>query len=330
MPLFKDIVGQEQLKKHMQNAIEGKKISHAYIIEGEKSSGKEFLARVFAQTLQCEAGGKEPCGVCHSCKQAESKNHPDIIYVSHEKAASISVDDVREQIGDDVLIRPYSSPYKVYIVNEAEKMTMQAQNALLKTLEEPPVYVVILLLTTNSQSFLQTIRSRCVELSMKPVASAVLKEYLMREMQIPDYRADVCVAFAQGNVGKAREMAASDDFSAVQKLALSLVKNVRDMELAELVSEIKNMTQYKVDPSDYLDVISVWYRDVLLFKATGDANGLVYRDELFTIRKVAGRSSYEGIEDVLKALDTAKSRLDANVNFELTMELLFMTIQEKG
>lgn len=330
MPKFTDIVGQEQIKTHLQRAISMKKVSHAYIISGEKSSGKEFIAKVFSQTLQCEKGGIEPCGECHSCKQAEAMSHPDIRFLSHEKPASISVDDIRDQISNDVSIKPYSGEYKIYIVPEAEKMTVQAQNAILKTLEEPPAYVVIMLLTTNSGSFLQTIRSRCVEMDMKPVPAAVLKDYLMKEIQIPDYKADVCIAFAQGNVGKAREMASSDDFTAIQNATLNLVKGIRSMELNEAVVAIKAMTEYKVDPGDYLDIIAIWYRDVLLFKATGEVDKLVFRDELSTIRRVAQRSSYEGIEEVLEALQKARLRLGANVNFELTMELLFMTIKEKG
>ena len=117
MATFHDIIGQEQIKEHLQNAISAKKISHAYIINGEKSSGKEFIARVFAMTLQCEKGGTEPCQECHSCKQALSDNQPDIIYVSHEKPNTISVDDIRAQINNDIAIKPYSSPYKIYIMN---------------------------------------------------------------------------------------------------------------------------------------------------------------------------------------------------------------------
>ena len=126
MATFHDIIGQEQIKEHLQNAISAKKISHAYIINGEKSSGKEFIARVFAMTLQCEKGGTEPCQECHSCKQALSDNQPDIIYVSHEKPNTISVDDIRTQLNNDIVIKPYSSKHKIYIVDEAEKMNQQA------------------------------------------------------------------------------------------------------------------------------------------------------------------------------------------------------------
>ncbi len=330
MPKFTDIIGQKHIKEYLKNAISTGKVSHAYIINAERSAGKEFMARAFAQALQCEQGGTEPCGVCHSCRQAESRNHPDIIYINRVKAASIGVDEVREQLCNDVNIRPYSRPYKIYIINEAELLTVQAQNAILKTLEEPPEYVVIMLLTANVASFLPTVRSRCVELEMKPVPNDELKKYLMEEMEIPDYRAEVCVAYAQGNVGKAREMAKSDDFTAIQDVAISLVKNARETEISDMIELIQSMSEYKVDPQEYLDIITVWYRDVLLFKATGDTDNIVNKEQLATIRKVAGRCSYEGIETVIEAIQKAKSRLKANVNFELTMELLMNTIQELG
>lgn len=328
MAKFTDIIGQEQLKEHLQNAISTNKVSHAYIINGERSSGKEFIAKVFAATLQCEKQETEPCGECHSCKQALSGNQPDIIFVSHEKPNTIGVEDIREQINNDIVIKPYSSPRKVYIMNEGEKMTVQAQNALLKTLEEPPEYAVILILTTNVEALLPTILSRCVVLNMKPVSDEKVKKYLMEELQIPDYKANICVAFARGNIGKAKLLASSEEFEKVKEEAISLVKNINDMEINEIVKAIKKIAEYKFDVGDYLDILSVWYRDVLLFKATKDANSLIFKDELQAIRKVADRSTYEGIEIIVKALQQAKRRLEANVNFDLTMELLLLTIQE--
>ncbi len=330
MAQFKDIIGQEQIKEHLKNAISGGKVSHAYIISGEKSSGKEFIAKVFAMALQCERGQEEPCQECHSCKQALSGSHPDIIRVTHEKPNTISVDDVRAQVNNDVCIKPYSGPYKVYIINEAEKMTQQAQNAILKTLEEPPAYAVILLLTSNINGLLPTILSRCVVLNMKPVPDELVKKYLMEQIQVPDYRAEVCVAFARGNIGKAKALASSDDFENVKAEALSLLKYIHDMELGEIIAAVKKITEYKLEINDYLDIFAVWYRDVLLFKATHDANLLVFREEIQALRRAAQQSSYEGIETILNALETAKRRLDANVNFELTMELLMLSIQENS
>lgn len=207
-------------------------------------------------------------------------------------------------------------------------MTVQAQNALLKTLEEPPEYAVILILTANVDSLLPTILSRCVVLNMKPVSDDKVKKYLMEELGIPDYKANICMAFARGNVGKAKMLATSEEFEKVKEEAITLVKYINDMELSEIVKAIKKISEYKFDVTDYLDILSVWYRDVLLFKATKDANSLIFRDEIQFIRKVADRSTYEGIEIIVKALQQAKRRLEANVNFDLTMELLLLTIQE--
>ena len=328
MAKFTDIIGQEQIKEHLRGAISTNKVSHAYIINGERSSGKEFIARVFAMALQCEKDEVEPCGECHSCRQALSNNQPDIIYVSHEKPNTISVEDIRTQINGDIDVKPYSSPRKIYIMNEGEKMTVQAQNALLKTLEEPPEYAVILILTTQVEALLPTILSRCVVLNMKPVSDALVKKYLMEELAVPDYKANICVAFARGNIGKAKLLASSEEFEKVKDEAITLVKYINDMEINEIVKAIKKISEYKFDVNDYLDILSVWYRDVLLFKATKDVNSLIFKEEIQQIMRVSDRSTYEGIETIVSALQQAKRRLEANVNFDLTMELLLLTIKE--
>ena len=197
---FKDVVGHRDIIGYIQDAVQQNKVSHAYILNGQRGSGKKMLAKLFAMTLQCESGKSEPCGECRSCIQANSENQPDIITVKHEKPASISVDDVRTQVNGDIMIKPYSSPYKVYIIPEADLMTVQAQNAILKTIEEPPEYAVIFLLTENADSLLATIRSRCVILKLRNIKDKLVKKYLMEQMQIPDYQADLCAAFAQGNI----------------------------------------------------------------------------------------------------------------------------------
>ena len=150
----------------------------------------------------------------------------------------------------------------------------------------------------------------------------------MEDLAVPDYKANICVAFARGNIGKAKMLATSEEFEKVKEEAVTLVKYINDMEISEIVKAIKKISEYKFDVTDYLDILSVWYRDVLLFKATKDANSLIFKDEIQYIRKVADRSTYEGIETIVKALQQAKRRLDANVNFDLTMELLLLTIQE--
>lgn len=328
MQSFKDVVGHKDIIQYIRNAVTEKTVSHAYIINGERGSGKKMLASLFAMSLLCEEGGPEPCTACHSCRQAETRNHPDIIWVTHEKPNSISVDDIREQVNHTIAIKPYQSPYKIYIIDRAETMTVQAQNALLKTIEEPPEYAVILLLTENAQALLPTINSRCVILKLRNIKDTLIKKYLMEKLEIPDYKADVCTAFAQGNVGRAIMLANSEHFNEIKEEAVQLLKYIHEMEMSELIAAVSNITVYKLEITDYLDIIMIWYRDVLLYKATKDLDKVVFRDQVKYIKEQAKTSSYEGIEIILKSLENAKARLKANVNFELTMELLFLTIKE--
>lgn len=325
---FDDIIGHEQIIAHLRSALAADKVSHAYIFNGPEYSGKKMLAEAFATALECESEGERPCLKCRSCRQVLDHNHPDIVYVTHEKPNTIGVDDIRVQINNDIVTKPYSNRYKVYIVDEAQKMNQQAQNALLKTIEEPPAYAVILLLTTNADSFLPTILSRCIMLNIKAVKEDVIRAYLMRQYQIPDYQADLCAAFSQGNVGKAIQLASSQDFNEMKADVLQLVKRLEDIDLYEFGAAIKHIGEYKLAINDYFDLITVWFRDVLYMKATNDVNGLIFKDEVYDIKRQAARRSYQGIETILKALETAKLRLNANVNFDLTMELLLLTIKE--
>lgn len=325
---FSSIIGHEQIIEHLQNVISKDKVSHAWIFHGPDKSGKMALAKSFAMALQCEKHTGEGCMECHSCKQALSGSQPDIIYLQHEKPNTISVDDIRRQINSDISVKPYASPYKIYIVDEAEKMNLQAQNALLKTIEEPPAYGIILLLTTNTASFLPTIQSRCITLNLKVVPDGKIRAFLMEKYELPDYKADICTAFAQGNVGKAIQLAESEDFNEIKNAALQILKRVREIDLYEMMEAVKHIGNYKLEINDYFDIMTIWYRDVLLYKATSDANHLIFKDEVYDIKKQASKSSYEGIELIIKALDKAKIRLNANVSFELVMELLLLTIKE--
>ncbi|CUX22514.1 DNA polymerase III subunit [Clostridium sp. C105KSO13] len=330
MSSFKDVVGHNDIIQYIENAVTLDKVSHAYILNGEKGSGKKLLANLFAMSLQCENREEDgdACGKCKSCKQAMNSNQPDIIKVIHEKPNTISIDDIREQVNGDIAIKPYSSKYKIYIIADADMMTVQAQNAILKTIEEPPEYAVIMLLTENAETLLPTIRSRCVMLKLRNIKDQLIKKYLMEQMQIPDYKADVCVAFAQGNMGKAIMLASSEHFNEIKEEAVHLLREINDMELSNLLEAVKRCSTYKLEISDYLDVLAIWFRDVLIYKATMNVDRVVFSDQLKYIKDRASKSSYEGIEIILDALEKAKSRLKANVNYELTMELLLLTIKE--
>lgn len=325
---FDDILGHEQIKEHLKNAIKEHKVSHAYIFSGEAGLGKKSLANAFALTLLCEKGRITPCMECPSCKRVISGNHPDLIYVKHEKKASIGVDEVRFQINNTVQIKPYSSLYKIYIIDEAEKLTVEAQNALLKTIEEPPSYAVILLLAANAEAFLPTILSRCVKLKLKPLQEMTVQAYLQDRMKIPEAYAMIYASFTCGNLGKAISIASSDEFKELYREMLYLLVNVQDMEISEFLEYIHKLKDKDYDISECLDFIQMWYRDILLYKVTNDINLLIFKEEYHKINSISQKSSYYGLNKIMESIDKARTRLDANVTMDLVMELLLLVMKE--
>ena len=328
MPQFKDIIGHEKIINHFQTAMKRGQVSHAYILEGEAGSGKKLLAKAFAQALECEDAAGEACKVCHSCMMAESGNHPDIIWVTHEKPNTISVADIRSQVNGDIAIKPYSGKYKVYIIDQAEKMNEQAQNALLKTIEEPPAYAVLLLLASHTGAFLPTILSRCITLSLKPVGEDRIREYILTHTGLTREEAEFCAGYSMGNLGKAMELATNEARIEMKKDCVGLLSRIHQMEIYEVISFLKELSKYKEDIMEFLDMMLVWFHDVLIIKTTKSADRIVFKEESFIMDQIADHMTYEGIQNVLCAFDKAKIRLRSNVNFDVTMELLLLLIKE--
>jgi DNA polymerase-3 subunit delta' len=326
---FGNIIGNENIISHLQNAIASHKISHAYIIQGEEGMGKKLIAGTFAKTLLCEDGGIIACNRCKSCMQYDSGNHPDILWVTHEKQ-SIGVDDIRIQVNADIQVKPYNSKYKIYIIDDADKLTEQAQNALLKTVEEPPEYAVILLLVNNISVILPTILSRCILLNLKPVDKQEISEYLMNQYQVPDYKAQMAALFSGGNVGKAIKYASSEDFEKMKEDVLLILKNIDDWELYEVISGIQTLSSSKNNIEDIIDLMILWYRDILIYKATMDPDLVLYREELTYIKNQAITRSYNGLEIIISAMEKTKIRLKANVNFDIAIELMLLKLKENS
>jgi DNA polymerase-3 subunit delta' len=199
---------------------------------------------------------------------------------------------------------------------------------MLKTLEEPPAYAVFLLLTENTQVFLPTIRSRCVTLRCKPVADERIREYLMKEHQVPDYQADLCVAFAQGEVGKAVRLAGSASFHERKALAVRQMERLAQTPLFSLADEIAQIEDLKTNAQAYLELLLYWFRDVLVYKAAGPDAGLIFSDAGAGIAKQARQYSWRGLSDCLEAVRRAQTRIRANVNAALTLELMLIEMRD--
>ncbi len=325
---FKDIVGQEHIIKHMQNAIKLNKLSHAYMICGEKGMGKKLIADRFTMLLQCEKDGEEPCMECRACKQTLSRNNPDIKWLVHEKPTTISVEEVREQLVSDIAIKPYSSKYKIYIIDEAEKMSVSAQNAILKTVEEPPSYGIIIILTESKEMLLETILSRCVILETKPTSKKDFKEFFQTKVKVPDYEIDSLIEFSAGNIGKAMKMLENDNYSSMKEHIVDIIKNIKNMDAAKLSSRMKEAAEYKNDINGYIDLINMWFRDVLIYKATGNERKLIFKENSATIKKQSVGFSYNAINDILEEIKNVQIRLGSNVNFELTLEVMYLKMRD--
>ncbi len=323
---FEQILGNDIVKNHFKSAIKNNKVSHAYILEGERGCGKKMLAESFARLLQCENPGEHACGTCTSCIQIEHRDHPDVIWVTHDKPNVVSVSDIREQLVNTVDIKPYKGPYKVYIIDEAEKMNMAAQNALLKTIEEPPEYAVILLLTGNRGMFLPTILSRCIFLSVKPVPFLTVKKYLKDRFPISDQEADFYARYSMGNIGKSVRIYESEDFRRVRNLLISILRDLHRMTVTQIYPLLKDLKKEKEYFQDVFDIMTMWYHDILIIKAEALENAIIFTEEYAALKRQSRNLRYEEIEDAISRIREARLQIRANVNVDAVIESLFFDL----
>lgn len=334
MAEINEILGNERIKEHFITAVRHKKISHAYIMEGDKGSGKKMLADAFAKILQCESregtASVEACGICESCIQMEHHDHPDVIWVSHEKPGVISVGEIREQIVNTVDIMPYKGPYKIYIIDEAEKMNAAAQNAILKTIEEPPEYAVIFLLTTNRGAFLDTILSRCILLATRPVSGIAVEKYLIDKCNVSKEEAEFAAGFSLGNIGKAEAIVSSEEFRELKDLTLSVLRYIHEIESYEIADKVKEYKKYKNRIDDFFDIFLMWFRDIMLLKADNSVNEeaakkkIIFKNEYAYLKKQVNKLDLEAIDYIINRIRRARMRIKSNVNFDATLELLIV------
>ena len=321
------IKGREDESRSFASAVERGRVSHAYLIVGEEGSGRRTLARHFAATLLCGEDDR-PCGRCLSCQRVAAGSHPSIVNVTHEKPATLSVDEIRGQLVSTAAVKPLDGGYRIYIIPDSEKMTPQAQNALLKTLEEPPSYVVIFLLASSAESLLPTVLSRCERMDLKPLPDELIISHLTDHLGVRPYEAKVIAAYAQGNIGKAILAATDSEFKVRRERTLEMLKGLPDMDAGEIRDRVKELREDKGAIFGILDVIDMYFRDALYYKVTSDPDGLIFSDEIGAVRRTAEASTAKGLADITEAASLLRSRLVSNVNFDLAVELFLLTARE--
>lgn len=272
-------------------------IPQAILVTGKKQGERREVAGLLCRYLFCERPSAEgPCGTCPSCLKIGGGNHPDVIRVEHESPDVIKVDDIRSQVADTVSIRPYYGKRKVYVIDDADLMNPAAQNALLKTLEEPPEYCILLLLAADPSQLLPTVRSRVVRID------------LMAETEL--------------------RMTAQETESEEYRETVELCRGISRMAGYEAALKAKELSQKTEDTDRILDLIELWYRDALRIRVTGSMAGIGFSGEKGALSEAARQVSAEGVSEICKAVELSRRMLKANVNKEAVLELLLMKMRE--
>ncbi len=309
MSEFVRLLGNEKNKEYFSKATDAGKLSHAYIISGPSGSGKSVLADNIAAGLLCPSSGVLVCGKCPACKKSMTGNHPDIIRVTHEKPRLIRVEEIRDQVVGTIDTKPYYGPYKIYIIEDAHLMNENAQNALLKTIEEPPAYAVIFLLTPNSDGLLETVRSRCIKIETALISDDVVTDFLVKHCKISESKAAEFAAYAHGNLGLAKKLAEKKDASTQDAISF-LLASLSSMDAFEVKTKAQALADSDTD--EVLDTMMLWFRDVLVKKAA-DGFRLYFVDESAVIKAQASVLSYENLNDICEGIEAAREQLAFNV-----------------
>ncbi|WP_058487030.1 DNA polymerase III subunit [Defluviitalea phaphyphila] len=323
MYTFEEIIGHKEIIENLKRRIKYKKVSHSYIFDGIEGIGKKTIAKTYAKTLQCLKGGVTPCNECSSCRAFDSGNHPDVFFIDTDKK-SLGVDDIRNSIQKDIETKPYKYKYKIYIIEKADKMTIQAQNALLKTIEEPPSYGIIILLSNNFKQFLPTIISRCSILKLNPLKPKEIKKYFNNI----DKNIDLYIAFSGGSIGIVKNMLESNKFLDIREKMIEWIYKIQEDDLINLFEIQKEMEIYKEDIDIVLDLMYIWYRDILFIKEIGNNEYIINKDKINELLNMSMNLSYNKISKSLEAIANTKIYLKQNANFRLALEIMLLNIKE--
>lgn len=250
--MFNNIIGNEKIKKNLETILKKGNIFHSYMFIGTEGIGKKQFAREFAKGVLCTDNNK-PCRKCKSCMEFEGDNNPDFYYIGLGEEKSIKIETVR-QIQKKIGELPIVSNKKVYIIDDFEYMTKEAQNCLLKTIEEPPEFVTVILITANESKVLNTIKSRCLKLSFSNIENEELKEFLEKEYGMNNISSNKLDSY-NGSIGKALQMHEKEEiydrienvFSNLEKYNIITAKN----NLEVLYKE----KDYIIELLDYINVI---------------------------------------------------------------------------
>lgn len=306
---FRNIIGQEFAKKYLTNSINNNKLSHAYMFEGIDGIGKKKLADELSKIL---------------LNSENIDNSPDYINI-YPDGNSIKIAQIRK-LQTDIIIKPHKD-YKLYILNDAEKMTIEAQNALLKTLEEPPEYAIMILITSNKDALLDTIKSRCEILKFLPISLFDLKEYLIKT-GVEEQRAQLLATFSRGSIKKALELSESAEFAVMRDDIQSYIQTILDRNIVEILEIPGQIDKYKSEIINILDMVINYFRDIMLLKEKVDKSMIINSDKITFVQNMGKKISYSQVSKIIDIIEETKKKIRSNCNFNISIQVMALNIYE--
>jgi len=332
------IIGHEEVIERFRRSLKRERLSHAYLFVGPEGIGKEFFARELAKALLCAQGSGEACDRCPSCAKVEHGNHPDVTFVRRiegsakgGRKAQILIDQVREEIQDPIAYKPFEGRYKVFVVAEADRMTEEAQNCLLKTLEEPPPCSLLILAASRLEPFVDTVVSRCQIVRFRRLTDAQAERILRDGHGIEEGRARVLARLAEGSPGRALLYHAEGAFEAATWLLAELAAIVPGAEFAvaaQLLDKVRETGSTLEDARErlrpILDLLALAWRD-LFFRASGYGQDLLtWGAECEALGAIGAELPAAVAQRLIGLTAEARDHLDANANIKLLLETLMI------
>lgn len=332
MKHWSEIRGQDRPKKILERALETGRVHHAYLFAGLEGVGKYTTALAFSAIVNCKKRDAsvfaDACGECRSCRKIDQGFHPDVFSVAPEGGSSrIKIDQIRD-LQEEANKQPHEARYRMVLIDGAHSMTTEAANALLKTLEEPSTRMRLILITDQAHRLLETIISRCQELRFSGLAADEIVPILREELQAGDEIEELpgddtlqlAAQYGEGSVGRSLAILTSGLLDERRELLTSILDRPagRPAEMLDLADDLGSGNRSELERQ--LDVLKLFFRDLMLYKATGDTGEIVNRDLTDEIADYAPRYSTTELTDILDDLLDAQEALDRQVNAQFLME----------
>lgn len=331
---FSNITGHQYQKDFLIKSVQKARVASSYLFYGQEGIGKRLVALEFAKLLNCNReveelnyNQKDVC-TCTSCLKIERSNHPDVTIVEPNDSSDIKVKQIREQIEDLIYLKPYEGKYKVTIVNDAEAMNTNAQNAFLKTLEEPPGDAVIILISSMPQYLLKTIISRCQSIEFFRLSNEVIENSIRANTELSQQHCDFAVKFSHGSLSKA--LLLDERLILERKRIIEIISELNSdnpVELFEFIDSIESEKSQRGndDLIFFFETLFMWLKDILYIKSNGSDEHLIHKDIYSISKKYSQRCSIDHLLELRLFLEEARDSLfNRNVNKQYVLENLII------